>query len=409
MLRSDLCDYSDACTVVKEDIIVAKTIFTAADFDRPNNTNLNAINTNNANNNAFGEKKVVFKNNAPFIYCISKINGVKIDNAEDLDVVMPMYNLLEYSKNCKKTTDSLSNYYRDGPSSGTDDNNIIQSILNSESFDYKANFMKNGVTQNNLTKNDVKIVVPLTHLTNFWRSLNISLINCKVELILTWFKNCMLIDKSTRDANYNTDPQVSEINNPENAAFQITDTNLYLPVVTLSRENDTKHFEQLKLGFKKTINGTNMNNNLNYLIDPTFININRLFVLTFPRYNNTDSRYSYSNYYVPNVKINDFNVLIDRKSLFDLPVKNEEEAYQKMIKMSNNNDYRTGNLLDFAYFKKNYKLIATDLSKQTKSKDPQQINFTGKLSKNTGATMFFIIEKSEEITFIFLQNSFTTI
>ena len=100
-----------------------------------------------------------------------------------------------------------------------------------------------------------------------------------------------------------------------------------------------------------------MNNNLNYLTDSTFTNINRLFVLTFPRYNNTDSRYSYSNYYVPNVKINDFNVLIDRKSLFDLPVKNEEEAYEKMIKMSNNNDYRTGNLLDFAYLKKNYKLM----------------------------------------------------
>ena len=94
MLRSDLCDYSDACIVVKEDIIVAKTIFTAADFDRPNNTNLNAINTNDTNNNAFGEKKLVFKNGAPFINCISKINGVKIDNAEDLDVVMPVYNLL---------------------------------------------------------------------------------------------------------------------------------------------------------------------------------------------------------------------------------------------------------------------------------------------------------------------------
>ena len=215
--------------------------------------------------------------------------------------------------------------------------------------------MENGVTQNNLTKNDVKIVVPLKHLSNFWRSLNIPLINCEVELILIWFKNCMLIDKSTRDANYNADPQVSEINNPENVTFQIPDTTLYLPVVTLSKENDTKLLEQLKLEFKKTIKRnkyrSHMNNNLNYLIDPTFTNVSRLFVLTFPRYNNTDSRYSYSNYYVPNVKINDFNVLIDCKSFFDLPVKNEEETYEKMIKMSNNNDYTTGNLLDFAYFK----------------------------------------------------------
>ena len=151
------------------------------------------------------------------------------------------------------------------------------------------------------------------------------------------------------------------------------------------------------------------NNNLNYLIDLAFTNVNRLFVLSFPRNNNTDSRYSFSNYYVPKVQIKDFNVLIDGKSFFDLSVKNEEEAYEKIMDMSKNNDYTTGNLLDFAYYKKNYRLIATDLSKQTKLKDPQQINFIGKLSKNTGATMFFIIEKSEETTFNFSQNSVTII
>ena len=94
---------------------------------------------------------------------------------------MPMYNLLEYSKNYKKTAGSLWNYYCDEASSTIGDNNITHSILNSESFDY-------GVTHNNLTKNDVKVVAPLKHLSNFWRSLNIPLINCEVELILTWFK-----------------------------------------------------------------------------------------------------------------------------------------------------------------------------------------------------------------------------
>ena len=93
---------------------------------------------------------MVFKNNAPFINCISKINGLKIDNAEDLDVVLPMYNLLEYSKSYKKTTGSLWNYYKDEPSSSTDNNNITHSILNLKSFDYKPNFMENGVTLNNL-------------------------------------------------------------------------------------------------------------------------------------------------------------------------------------------------------------------------------------------------------------------
>ena len=150
------------------------------------------------------------------------------------------------------------------------------------------------------------------------------------------------------------------------------------------------------------------NNNLNYLIDPTFTNVNRLFVLPFSR-NNTDNRDSFSDYDVPNAEIKDFNVLIDGKSFFDLPLKNEEEIYEKIIEMSNNNDYTTGNLLYFAYFKENYGLITIDLSKQTKSKDPQQISFIGKLDKDNGATMFFIIGKSEETTFNFLQNSATMI
>ena len=113
------------------------------------------------------------------------------------------------------------------------------------------------------------------------------------------------------------------------------------------------------------------NNNLNYLTDPTFTNVNRLLVLFFPRNNNTDGRYSFSNYYVPKAKVDDFNVLIDGKSFFDLSVKNDEEAYEKIIDMSNNSDYTTGNLLDYAYYKKHYRLIAIDLSKQTKLKDPQ--------------------------------------
>ena len=100
---------------------------------------------------------------------------------------------------------------------------------------------------------------------------------------------------------------------------------------------------------------------------------------------------------------------MDGKGFFDFQVKNKEEAYEKIIEMSNNNDYTTGNLLDFGYFIKNYRLIAIDLSKQTKLKDPQQINFIGKLSKNTRATMFFIIEKSEETSFKFSQNSVTII
>ena len=223
----------------------------------------------------------------------------------------------------------------------------------------------------------------------------------------------MLISKAARNANYNTNPVVRKIDNPENAIFQITDTKLYVLLVTLSKENEIKPLEQLKSGFKRTIKWKKYrsqmtvqpkNNNLNYLIDPTFTNVNRLFVLPFARTNAGDKRNSFLDYYVPKVEINDFNVLINEKSYFDLPVKNEEEAYKKIIEMSNNNDYTNANLLDFAYFKKNYRLIAIGLSKQIKLKDPQQIKFIGKLLRITGATMFFIIEKSDETTFNFSQN-----
>ena len=205
---------------------------------------------------------------------------------------------------------------------------------------------------------------------------------------------------------------------PSGGTFKIIDTKLYAPVVTLSKENDIKLSEKLKLGFKKAIKWNkyrsqmtiqNNNNNLNYLIDPTFTNANRLFVLSFERIeeNNVkkDHRDSFSHYYVLKVQIKDFNVLIGGKSFFDLPVKNEE-AYQNIIDMYNSNDYTTGSLLDFAYYKENYRLIAIDLSKQTKLKDPQQINFIGKIEgQNNGVTMFFIIERSEETTFEFSQNS----
>ena len=206
---------------------------------------------------------------------------------------------------------------------------------------------------------------------------------------------------------------------PVTLTFEIADTKLYVLIVTLSKENDKKLLEQLKSGFKRTVKWNKYrsqmtvqsnNNNLNYLIDPTLTRVNRRFVLSFERIeeNNVkkDHRYFFSHYYVLNAEIKDFSVLIRGKSFFDLPVKNEEDAYEKIIEMSRNNDYTTGNLLDFAYFKENYRLIATDLSKQTKLKDPQQNNFIGMLEgQNNGATMFFIIEKSKETTLEFLQNS----
>ena len=130
--------------------------------------------------------------------------------------------------------------------------------------------------------------------------------------------------------------------------------------------------------------------------------------MSFARIAEGDRRDSFSHYYVPNVAIKDFNVLIDGKSLSDFPVKNEERrSLRKTIQMTGNNDQTTGNLLDFAYLKEYYRLIVIDLSKQTNNlKDLLQISFIGKLENQAhGATIFFAIEKSEETTFEFLQNS----
>ena len=136
------------------------------------------------------------------------------------------------------------------------------------------------------------------------------MINCEIELVLTWSKNCALAD-------------MTPTNNPSTeSAFQITDAKLYVPVVTLSTENDKKLLEQLKSGFKRTVKWNKyrsqmtiqpQNNNFNYLIDPTFTSVNRLFVLSLKRNNAGDNRDSFSHYYAPNVEIKDFNVLIDGK------------------------------------------------------------------------------------------------
>ena len=236
----------------------------------------------------------------------------------------------------------------------------------------------------------------------------IPLINCKITLILSWYKECVLVGRAHRC------PPAAAINSPTDAKFEISDCKLYVPIVTLSTENDNELLEELKSGFRRTIkwnkymsqmSNQNKNDNLDYLIDTTFSNVNKLFVLSFE---NEDDRTSYYKYYVPSVEIKNYNVLIDGNAFFQLSIKNIEETYEKIIQITDQSGYYTrGNLSDYEYFKEHYKLIAIDLSKQIEleNKDiKQQINFIGNLDHDDGAVMFFIIEKSEEIIIEFLQN-----
>ena len=146
-----------------------------------------------------------------------------------------------------------------------------------------------------------------------------------------------------------------------------------------------------------------INNNLKILIDPTFTNVNRLFVLA---YQTVDDRQSFSQFYLPRVMIKDYNVIIDKLAFFDLPIKTEEEAYEKIIDISRNNEYTTGNLLDYDYFENYFKLIAIDLSKQQVLQENedliQQINFIGRLEE--ASNVFVIIEKKENTILEFSQN-----
>ena len=165
MLRSDLCDYNDAYIVVKRRISVGGT--------------------NDANKR---NRKLTFKNNAPFRSCISKISNTFIDNAEDLHIVLPMYHLLEYSDNYSMTSGSFWNYYNDENKNDNNNNRINKNkTIASKCFEYKTKII--GITTNNSNIIDPEVVVPLKYLRNFWRSLNLPLINCEEEIDFKWTKN----------------------------------------------------------------------------------------------------------------------------------------------------------------------------------------------------------------------------
>ena len=282
-----------------------------------------------------------------------------------------MYNLIEYSDNCSKTSGSLWQYCKEIPV--INDNGDILGFNGAnatDSFNFKTKIP--GHTNDDGIIN-VEIMVPLKYLSNFWRTLEMPLINSEVKLILNWSANCVII---YTDANN----QVT--------TFTITEANLYVPLVTLSAQDNEKLLPQLKSGFKIKISWNKylakpellaQNANLNYLIEPSFQGVNRIFVLAFE---NDDQRTSNKRYYIPNVEIKDCNVMIDGKNAFDQPVKNDKLTYEhfRKITIGHRDDYTTGYLLDYTYFKKYYKMIAIDLSKQqVLDVDPkaiQQINFT---------------------------------
>ena len=230
MLRSSLCDYSGAYILVKGNVAVN------------NNAGAGAA----ANNIG---KKVIFKSCSSFTTCISKINNTQIHNAEYIDIVMAVYSLIEYSDNFSKKFGSLWQYCKDTPAVDDDGDIIDFNGANAtDSFNFKTKITGQA---NNYGIINVEIMIPLKYLSNFWKTLEVPLINCEVELILTWSVGCVII--------------YTDVAN-KNPTFTTTENTLYVSVVTLSTEDNAKLLPQLKSGFKRTISRNK------YLAKPNYQN-----------------------------------------------------------------------------------------------------------------------------------------
>ena len=334
VLKPNLCDYAEAY------ILVDGTIRAT-----------NAVNTS----------RLALKNCAPFTKCNLEINDEHVDTAENLDIVMHMYNLIEYSDNYQNSSATLYQFKRDEPPE--DDAVADLTADNSSSFKNKIKLLGNvtGVVGNvaGVRRLNVKIVVPLKYLSNFFRSLEMPLINCKIKLNLTWKKECVL---STG---------VGE------AVFIINDTKLYVPVITLSKEDNKDLIEQQNKGFQrciywneyktKEINEDADANVFKYInLDPSFQGVNRLFVMAYNRANGQPTRNGQQKYYLPRIDLEKYNVIIDGRNFYDNPIESDIEKYRELKKemIGKGEDYTTGSLLDFNYFDKHYQLVAVDLSKQ---------------------------------------------
>ena len=292
---------------------------------------------------------------------------------------MPMYNLIEYSDNYQDSSATLYQYKRDEPPE--DDAVADLTANNSSSFKYKVSLLGDPVLDGNITKRSVKVVVSLKYLSNFFTSLEMPLINCKIKLNLTWKKECVL----------STDVG--------DAVFIINDTKLYVPVVTLSKEDNKDFIEQQNKGFQRSIYWNEYKTKevnedadaymFKYInLDPPFQGVNRLFVMAYNRANGQPTRNGQQKYYLPRIDLKKYNVIIDGRHFYDNSIESDIEKYRelKKVMIGKGEDYTTGSLLDFNYFDKHYKLVAVDLSKQKElDADPraiQQIEFKYMLGTN---------------------------
>ena len=382
VLKPNLCDYAEAY------ILGDGTITAAA---------------------ANADTRLILKKCAPFPKCYLEINDEHVYTAENLDIVMTMYNLIEYSDNYQDSSATLYQYKRDEQPEA--DTVADLAAYTSSSFKYKINLLGNPEyhAATNIAKLSVKVVVPLKHLSNFFRSLEMPLINCKIKLNLTWKQECVL----------STDVGA--------AVFIINDTKLYVPVVTLSKEDNKDFIKQQNKDFQRPIywneykakekneivdpnNNANNANIVRYIsLNPSFQGFNRLFLMAYSGATNQPTRNGQLKYYLPRIDLNKYNVIIDGRNFYDNPIENDAEKYRelKKVMIGKGEDYTTGSLQDYSCFTKYYKLVAVDLSKQKElDADPraiQQIEFEYMIG--TTSTIYWVLENSKETILEFYKGT----
>ena len=294
VLKPNLCDYAEAY------ILIDGTIRAAV------------VNANS---------RLALKNCAPFTKCNLEINDEHLDTADDLDITMPMYNLIEYLDNYQDSSATLYQYKRDEP---PEENAIADlTVNNSSSFKYKVSLLGNPDVDGGIAKTSITVVVPLKYLSNFFRSLEMPLINCKIKLNLTWKKECVL----STDAG--------------DAVFSINETKMYVPVVSLSKEDNKDFIEQQNKGFQrsiywneyktKEINENADANVFKYINSvPSFQGVNRLFVMAYNSADDQPTRNGQQKYYLPRISLNKYNVIIDGRNFYDNPIESDIEKYREL-------------------------------------------------------------------------------
>ena len=370
IVRPFLCDYSDAYILVTGNIKVEN------------------------GNDATG---VAIKNCHPFTRASFILNNEQVDTADNLDLTMNLHNMLENSDNYADTTGSLYQYKRPEPRDAN--GNLVNLATTLSSFKYQSGLVQkqlatpnsenvpvnidpNFTNTHKIWKN-IEIVVPLEYISNFFRNLELPLINTKLYMELNWTKYSVICNQN------------------QNSIFQITKYELYIPVVTLNTENNNKLSELLSKGFKRNVAWNEYKSKIERVtipqndnmfrrttLDVSFQGVSKLFAAAYEtddikRNANTDE--SRRRYYLPRAEIKYYNVLIDGRNFYDQNVNSSIVRYNELLKMTTgrSEDYRTGCLLDYDYYIKDFNILEIDLSRQAVlDSDPkisQQIEFVYKL------------------------------